>query len=182
MIKILMLELDLTNAPAGRFHRLCTAAQNITYNGYEWLAVGDLLEVDDLQNTCEIASLGTTITLSGIDPNYRSEIDANGFNNAPITLFTADLVGELNTVENVTIVHSGTCDTPVTEVDYESGTMTIAVSTISIWGDLEKKPDLSRNSFATHSATHCYNSNGDFEPDEFYKFVASVADEEDWIS
>jgi hypothetical protein len=182
MKKILLLELDLTAAPAGRFHRLTTAMHDVEYEGYTWDGVGDLISVDDIQNTAEIASLGTTVTLSGIDPAYRQEIDQNGFKKAPIRILAADLEDNTNVITNAVVIHAGTCDTPITEIDYEQGTMTIGVSTVSIWGDLEKTPDLTRSSYATHSSIHSYNMNGDYEPDQFFKFVASTSIEEDWIS
>lgn len=181
MIKIILLELDLTAAPAGTFHRLCTAQHDVTYGGYTWSGVGDLLSIDDIETTAEIASLGTTITLSGIDPAYRAEIDSNGFRKAPIVLYAADLPDNTNAAENAVIVHAGKCDTPISDVDYKSGIMTIAISTESIWGDLEKKPNLTRSSYATHSATHSYDKNGTYAPDQTFKFVASTSIEEQWL-
>lgn len=182
MIKIILVELNLTAAPAGRFHRVCSAAHDIIYEGNEYTAVGDLMEIEDIETTAELANIGTTITLSGIDPAYRREIDQNGFKRAPIKIFAADLDENTNIVTNATLIHAGTCDTPITDVDYDTGIMTIGISTISIWGELDKTPNLNRSSYATHAALHCYNEVGEFIPDEIYKYVASVSTEEQWKS
>lgn len=182
MIKIVLVELDLTAAPAGTVHRVCTASHDVVMNGYTFVGAGDLLKIDDIETTADLASIGTTITLSGIDPAYRQEIDRNGFKKAPITIYAGDIQDNTNQVINEVIIHAGTCDTPITEVDYSSGSMTIGVSTVSVWGDLEKTPNLSRSSYATHSSLHAYDADGNFVPDEIYKYVASTATEEEWIS
>ncbi|AGG58286.1 hypothetical protein VPDG_00125 [Vibrio phage henriette 12B8] len=181
---IILLTLDLTAAPSGNVHRLCTAPHDIIYGGYLYTAVGDLLSIDELETSADLNSVGTTITLSGIDPAYRREIDNNGFRNAPIELAIGYVNDNTNTIPNGTavIIHTGTCESPITDVNYESGEMTIGVSTNSIWGNLDKVPDLSRASYATHSSRHCYDKDGNFSPDETFKYVASTANEEKWIS
>ncbi len=182
MIKLILVELDLTAATAGNFHRVCSAAHDVIYDGNVYSAAGQLLQVDDLQNMIDMANIGTTVTLSGIDPAYRQEIDNNGFKRAPITIIAADLPDDTDEVVNAVIVHAGTCDTPVTEVDYGSDTITIGISTVSIWGELDKSPNLTRSSFATHSAIHCYDENGEYSPDETFKYVASTSSEEQWVT
>lgn len=182
MHKILFVELDLTAAEAGRFHRVCSAAHDVQLNGNEYTAAGQLLQVEDLQEVVDVANIGANIILSGVDPAYRIEIDRNGFKKAPVKIYAADLDDNTNIATNAVLLHAGTADTPVTEVDYSSNTMTIAISTNSIWGELDKSPNLTRSSFATHSAIHCYDKDGNYAPDEAFKYVASTSTEEQWIS
>lgn len=181
---IILLSLDLTAATAGTVHRLCTAPHDIVYESFTYSAVGDLLKIEDLETSADLNSVGTTITLSGIDPAYRTEIDQNGFRNAPIELSIGYVDDNTNVVPDGTavVIHTGTCESPITDVDHESGEMTIGVSTNSIWGNLDKVPDLARSSYATHSSRHCYDKDGNFVPDETFKYVASTSNEEQWIS
>ena len=181
---IILLSLDLTAAPAGTIHRLCTAAHDIVYESHTYIAVGDLLKIDDLETSADLNSVGTTITLSGIDPAYRREIDSNGFRNAPIELSIGYVQDNTNIIPDgsTVVIHTGTCESPITDVNHETGEMTIGVSTTSIWGNLDKVPDLSRASYATHSSRHCYDKDGNFSPDQAFKYVASAANEEQWIS
>ena len=70
--------------------------------------------------------------------------------------------------------HRGTCDTPNTVIDYSSdpATMRIEVSTQSIFGNLDKVPDLCRTSQGSHSSRH--------PGDLFFSKVASISQEEVW--
>lgn len=181
MSNIILLKLDLTNAPSGNIHRYCTAMHDVLYGGYLWKAVGNLLKIDDIEQTVEIATLGTTVTLSGIEIEYQNELDNNGFVNAPITIYSAELGDNTNVVNSVTILHSGRCNTPSTDIDYATNTITLAVATESIWGDLDKTPSLARCSFSSHSSQHRTDINGAMVPDETFKYVASTTTEEKWF-
>lgn len=176
MTDIVLLSLDLTNATAGNVHRLTSNSFDVVYNGNNYSAVGDLLNFDDIENMAELTSIGTSISLNGIDPAYRIEIDNGGFLNAPIDISIAQLPDNTNVVPDNTAAyfHRGTCDTPNTEIDYASGTMSINIGTRSVFGSLDKIPDLCRTSQSSHKARHA--------GDDFFKYVASVAQEEVWKS
>lgn len=188
MTDIILLDLDLTGAEGGigTVQRLCTYSTNVFYNpdpdedpadGYEYIAVGDLLQIDDLNGSSEeLNSSGTTVTLSGVDPAYRIQIDQNGFKKAPIDISIATVEDGKNIVASGSAQywHRGTCDSPATEIDHESGTMTIAVNTQSVFGNLDRVAELCRTSMSTHLARH--------QGDRFFSFVASTSETELWIS
>lgn len=178
MVDIVLVDMDLSQAPAGTVHRITSAAHNVFWNGHEYLAVGDLLEISGLEETADIASLGVEITLSGVDPAYRAEIDANGFRKAPLDIWAADVPEGTNVVASADYIHRGYCDTPQTQIEYgdDVSSMTIQISTESVFGILDKIPDLLRSSQATHSSRH----NGD----QFFKFTAATGeiDDEIWRS
>lgn len=169
---IVLLALDLTRTDTGtdgEVVRLCTAAHNVTYDGSEYMAVGDLLKIDELSEEAALITKGTTITLNGIDPSYRQEIDRNAFKFAPIDLLIGVLPIGMNTVTNAQYWHRGTCDSPNTVIDYsaEVEQLVIQVSTNSVFGNLDKTPSLTRCSQSSHEATH----NGD----KIFSFVASAS-------
>jgi len=176
MIDIVLVSLDLTKATGGIVHRMCSASHDVQYNGHTYRAVGDLLSIDDIESTADLTTLGTSITLSGIDPAYRQEIDNGGFLRAPIDIMIAQLPEGSDTVPDNTAgyYHRGTCDTPNTEIDYSTGSLTIAINTQSVFGNLDKIPDLCRTSQSSHEARH--------PGDKFFTFVAAVTQEEKWIS
>jgi len=173
---IVLISLDLTAASAGRVHRICSAPFDIEYNGYEYTGAGDLIGIEDLDLSADLTTIGVTLTLSGIDPAYRSEIDSGGFKKAPIEVLLATVPEDTNIVPDNTAIyyHRGTCDTPNTVIDHDAGEMQIEISTESILGNLSKVPDLCRTSQASHTARHA--------GDDFFKYVASISQEEIWKS
>jgi hypothetical protein len=178
-MQIVLVSVDLTaSTTGGRVHRFASSAFDVVHNGYEFRAVGDLMAIEELEESNDLTNLGIGITLSGIDPSYRTEIDNNGFKKAPIVILVAELDDTANTniipTEKAFIYHRGTCDTPNTTVDYDSGTMSIEISTESVFGSLVKLPDLCRTSQASHESRHA--------GDKFFTFVASIAQEETWRS
>ncbi|HCG5955137.1 TPA: hypothetical protein NJ081_003599 [Vibrio parahaemolyticus] len=176
---VVLVSIDLTETiEGGVVQRLCSAPFDVVHNGYQYTAVGDLLAIEEVKESAELASIGVGITLSGIDPAYRHEIDNAAFKKAPVEILRCELPddAEDNIIpsQNAVVFHRGTCDTPVTKVDYTKGTMTIELQTESVFGSLVKTPDLCRTSQASHESRH--------PGDEFFKYVASSAQEEIWRS
>ncbi|EDM66193.1 hypothetical protein PE36_00310 [Moritella sp. PE36] len=176
---VLLLDLDLRKTdsggnPIGFVYQITTAAFNVIYEGNEYMAVGDLLEIDDLSESADLSSIGTTITLSGINPSFRREIDNGSFLKSPIDLRIGEITPGTNIIPDGTAgyVHRGFCDTPNSEIDHSNGSLTIAVATESVFQSLTKTPDLCRTSQSSHEARH----NGD----KFFTYVASTAQEETW--
>jgi len=178
MIQIVLVDLDLTKTNTGedgQFVRICTAAHDVTYNGYNYTAVGDLLEVEGLEEEADLVTKGTTLKLNGIDPAYRQEIDRNAFRLAPIDILIAELPDGTNEVSVAQYWHRGFCDSPNTVIDYSADVqqLVIEVSTQSIFGNLDKIPDLVRTSQSSHEATH--------SGDKFFTYVADASlAEETW--
>ncbi|MBE5156671.1 hypothetical protein HJ044_04875 [Vibrio parahaemolyticus] len=176
-MEVVLVSIDLTlTIEGGVVQRLCSAPYDVIHNGYEYVAVGDLLAIEEIKESAELSSVGIGITLSGIDPAYRYEIDNAAFKKAPIEVLLCELSddAEDNIIpsSNAIVYHRGTCDTPVTKIDYSVGTMTIELQTESIFGSLVKTPDLCRTSQSSHESRH--------PGDQFFKYVASSAQEEIW--
>lgn len=168
----LLVELDLTRYGWG-YQRLTSSPIDLIYGGNLYTASGDLIGIGDTENSVELSSKGITISLSGIDPSYQDAIEAHAFLNAPVRVDLAFTPEGTNVVQKVVAYHRGTADTPQTSVDYENGEITIALSTYSLFGSLDKTPSLSRSSFSTHQARH----SGDL----FYQYAGdSQLGEETW--
>lgn len=173
-MQVVLLELDLTNAPSGSIVRLTTAPFDVIWNGYTFQASGDLLQIDGLDTTADLTTIGTVVTLQGVDPSFQIEIENSGFLKAPIDLLIADIPEGTNIATTASYWHRGYCDTPATTVDYENETITIGVETQSIFQSLDRVPDLMRTSQSNHQAHH----NGD----RFFEYVADTPVEETWRS
>lgn len=175
---IVLVDLDLTKTNTGddgKYVRLCTASHDVIYNGFTYTAVGDLLKIDKLDEEADLITKGTILTLNGIDPSYRAEIDRNAFKFAPIDILIGVLPEGSAEVSDAQYWHRGTCDSPNTVIDYsgEVEQLVIEVSTTSIFGNLNATPSLTRCSQSSHEATH----NGD----KIFSFVAaSSLGEELW--
>lgn len=172
MTTFVLLELDLTASPSGNIVRLCNAAYDIVWNGYNYQATGDLLKIDGLESTADLTTKGTTVTLQGVDPAYQNAIDTNGFLNAPIDILLAEVADGSNIANTASYWHRGFCDSPATVVDYSSGTITIAVDTQSVFKRLDQTPNLMRTSQANHQAHH--------SGDKFFEYVANTPTKEIW--
>lgn len=172
MTTFVLVELDLSNAPSGNVIRMTNAPYDIIWNGYQFIGNGDLLQIDGLETTADLTTIGTTVTLQGVDPAFQQQIDANGFLNAPIDILLADVPEGANIASSAAYWHRGFCDTPATVVDYQNSTITIGVETQSIFKQLENVPDLMRTSQTNHQAYH--------DGDRFFEFVADTPVEEIW--
>lgn len=172
MTTFVLLELDLSNAPSGNIIRLSNAPYDIIWNGYTFAGNGSLLQIDGLDSSADLTTVGTTVTLQGVDPAFQQQIDANGFLNAPIDILLAEIPDGTNIASSAAYWHRGFCDTPATVVDYENSTITIGVETQSIFKQLDMVPNLMRTSQTNHQAHH----NGD----RFFEYVADTPTEEIW--
>lgn len=169
----ILLELRLNDGAGGtNAFRLTSAPFDITYDGSVFQATGDLLKIDALEEGVELTTRGLTVELNGIDPAYQAELDSNGFVRAPIDIMLADVPDGSNEASAVSFFHRGYTDSPMTNVDYQQGVMSIAVETTSIFTDLERVPDLLRCSMSSHQSRHA--------GDKFFEYTADVDLEEIW--
>lgn len=152
--------------------RLCTAPFNVVLDGNTYIGAGDILEISDAEETAEISKNGITLTMSGVDPVYQNELASGGFVRAPIDIITANVPEGSNVVDLYYYHHRGYCDTPLTQVDYKSNTITIGIETTNVFTDIDRIPDLMRCSMASHSSRH--------SGDKFFQYTADVDLEEVW--
>lgn len=168
-----LLEIRLKDGVGGfNAFRVTTAPYDIEYNGNTFTATGDLLNIEELEEGTELTTRGLTITLNGVDPAYQAEMQGNGFVRAPVDVLLATVPEGTNVPSSISFFHRGYCDSPMTEVDYENGLMTVQVETNSIFTDLDRKPDLLRCSMASHQTRH--------PGDRFFEFTSDVDLEEIW--
>ncbi len=154
--------------------RIATSPFDVVLNGDVYTATGDVLEISKSESTGEISKTGLNLKMTGIDPTFQTHLDAGGFIRAPITILTCLVPDGSNVVTVYEYYHRGFCDTPLTQVDYDTGTLTISLETNNVFTDIDKIPNLLRSSMASHSSRH--------PGDKFYQYTADVDVEETWKS
>jgi len=168
-----LVHLQLNDFNGGLIHyRLSTSQFDVILNGDVYSATGDVLKIDTTEDTGEVSKTGLTISLSGIDPAIQADIDAGSFVRAPIDIYIADVPDGSDTVSSYNFYHRGYCDTPITEMDYNSGTISIQLETTNVFTDIDKIPNLLRSSLASHSSRHAN--------DKFFEYVADIDITEIW--
>lgn len=116
--------LDLTLS-GGVVAHVWSGVGTISYNGNSYIGVGSLGQVGDIKEGIEVRADGTSISLSGIDPNLLGECLADIQLGAPATI-------SLGIVSNGQITASypicvGTVDKPNIPVSPTTMTITLAI-------------------------------------------------------
>lgn len=147
-------------------YRLSNAPFDVVLEGQTYTAAGHTLSIGENEEGSEIFKTGIDINLNGLDPSLRSEIDLSGFVKAPIDVLIANVPDGTNVASSYSYYHRGFCDSPIYQVDSESGTLSISISTENAFTDLDLRPSLLRCSQASHSSRH----NGD----KFFEYCADA--------
>lgn len=153
--------------------RVTSAPFDISYNGYNWTAAGDLISIGNHESNYELITEGLSVTLSGINSAYQSIIDQNGFRNAPIDIYLANVPDNTNVASSAIFYHRGYCGTPVTEFDETSGSISIIFDTQSVFKSLDRNSQLMTTSLSHHQSLH--------SGDDFFQYTADTGiGEETW--
>lgn len=166
-MKCIMLSITVkTSDTENTVIRLCSAPFNVEYSGYTWYAAGDLLDIGEIEQSYELITEGIRIQQSGINPEYREFVEKQTFRNAPIDVLLGDIEENSNRISSAIYYHRGFGTTPVTEIDSESGTITIAIETESAFRSLDRKSIMMTTSLAHHQSHH--------QDDMFFQYVANT--------
>jgi len=160
--------------------RFTNAPFNVNYNGYDFIAAGELLGIGESEKSYELINDSVRLTLSGVNPQWRSIIDREGFRGAPIDIWLGQLDEGTNEVSTAQFYHRGFAGTPVTEFDEESGTITVQQETTSVFKNLNRNNRMMTTSLAHHQALHPeVLSTGNI--DKFFEYTAdATTGQETW--
>lgn len=104
-----------------------TGAGNLIYGGNTYLGVGDLGKLGAITEGSDVQAYGTTITLSGIDPNLLSESLTDIQLGAPVTIYFALLDSNGNIYGTPYPAFVGTVDKPSIQVGTSAVTISLAL-------------------------------------------------------
>ena len=173
-MKCTLIELQLHDGSGGfDILRITTAPFDVQLNGNMYTSTGDLLSISSSEESDQMSKTGLTLQMNGINISFQAQLDNGGFIRAPIDIIHADVPEGTNVATSYLYYHRGYCDTPVSAIDYESGTISLAMETTNIFIDIDKTPSLLRSSLSNHRARH--------PGDLFFQYTADVDIEETWI-
>jgi len=89
------------------FERLCTNSSDITIGSKTYSGAGDFLSFDSVEETYELRTSGTTVTLSGLDSSILSHALNSDYQNKGLTIRLGLLGKEGNLIYGDTLLVSG---------------------------------------------------------------------------
>jgi hypothetical protein len=115
--------------------------RTLSWNGNTYLANGQYLSFDQVEETADMKVSTTTVVLSGVDQSVIAEVLLHSYIDRRLVIRKAflSLADDSVLVDPVPIL-DGRCDAPVINEDPDSGTCTVSISVGSNWIDFERKP------------------------------------------
>ncbi|MCL2761445.1 MAG: hypothetical protein FWD70_07355 [Desulfuromonadales bacterium] len=104
---LVLAQLDFKSATL----RVCNAGYSFTWDGYEWLGLGELGGISGVTEGGDLQMYGCTLQLTGIDPNYvYLALDPTEFQGRDATIWLAPLDKDYKILNNPVIVFKGRMD------------------------------------------------------------------------
>lgn len=120
--------------PSG-FLRMNNSAMNITWNGYEWLGVGRLGSIDQIEEGNTLEARGLRFAITGIDPANVAIAIGQQYQGRDCKVWFAPLNENYSTIADPVLIFWGRLDT----MDVELGTTaTITVGAESRLADWDR--------------------------------------------
>lgn len=127
---------------------LTDAYKNVTYGGNTYLARGDTLGFDGLQETSQLLNNEMTVTMTGCDqlgPLWVSLMLSYNWINRPLVIYKALLNANGDPLASPVMIFSGLMDEPSITDDPTKGNCSVSVGVTSQLSDFLKKPGRRNN-------------------------------------
>lgn len=159
---VLFCELGLSTV-----QRLCSAAHDVTWNGYTWVGVGALSFVEPVEEVSTLEAVGYKIGLSGVPSSQIAVALGEPMQNKSCKLWFAVLDNAYQMVGSPTLEIDAYIDGPIIE-DAPNKDSRITLTVENALADASR-PRVKRFTDADHQAT--------YPGDKFFEFVASMVDQ-----
>lgn len=116
--------------------RLWTGNSVLSYQGNDWLGTGQLLQIDTVEETSEIAAKGATLTLSGIPTEVLALSLSEPYQGRVANVYFGLHIEGETTTDSMTKIFSGYMDQMNIEEKPEGSTVVLSVENRLI--DLER--------------------------------------------
>lgn len=107
---------------------------NITWNGQQWIGIGDFGAISAMTESSEIAAQGLTLSLSGIDPDMLGHALNEVRQNYPVKIWFGAISTANPAIDNAPVVvadpwqaFSGRIDVPTVDEGGDTSTISITV-------------------------------------------------------
>lgn len=106
--------------PSGTLY-LHNSIGTYTWGGNDWLGVGDLGEISEIEEGAEISPYKITLTLSGLDATISGAALTEDYYLQPVTVYLGVLDSSDDLIADPTVVWEGSMDQMVVSVGQTSG-------------------------------------------------------------
>lgn len=114
------------------------AFTQLIYNNNTYIADGNFLTFDQVQETGDLSGASTSVTLSGVSQVYIAEVLQNVYIDRRLIIRKAYLADNMAVIDPLPIL-DGRIDQPVIAEDPTTGLCTITLTVGSHWVDFERK-------------------------------------------
>lgn len=126
------------DAADGGTSYMTDAYRNIVWGGNTYLATGQLLGFDGLEESAEVRTTEVQVALSGVDQSWMANLLLRQYINRTLVIYKGMLAvaNDVLVIDPIPVVQ-GPMDAPVMEEDPGSGKCTIAIAVTSLGADFD---------------------------------------------
>lgn len=126
--------------------RLTDGHKDIQYGSESWVASGEFLEFDGLEELLGMELTQVTVSLSGVDQSWIAVFQQQEYIDRRITIHLVVMDGEDRMITDPLMQFDGRIDRPQILSNPEDGSCTVAVTATNQWVDFERAPGRRTNS------------------------------------
>lgn len=117
------------------------AARPVVWGGHTYLADGQLLAYDGVQETADLQVTEAHVQLSGVDQTWVALVLAENYIDRRLVIYKAFLDPATDAlIVDPGAIFDGRMDAPTIEEDPASGKCTVSLTATSHWTDFERRP------------------------------------------
>jgi uncharacterized protein CbrC (UPF0167 family) len=113
--------------------------KDVVYDGNTYQAVGHLMGISDIEEAAEVIVSSVTLSLSGIDQVWISNVLQEDYIDRTVKIYTAFMDESWALVVDPVLIFEGRMDQPSIEEDPDAGTSSVSVSVTNAWVDFSRK-------------------------------------------
>jgi hypothetical protein len=113
--------------------------KDVVYDGNTYQAVGHLMGISDIEEAAEVIVSSVTLSLSGIDQVWISNVLQEDYIDRTVKIYTAFMDESWALVVDPVLIFEGRMDQPSIEEDPDAGTSSVSVSATNAWVDFSRK-------------------------------------------
>lgn len=147
--------------------RFWTGGEDISINSETYTGLGELLSINDIEETLELKSSNIVLSLAGMDENVLNMALTENYQNRNITVFLGSLQGGTSTAEGVVVLFKGRMSA-MTISDNPQGS-TISLEAENRLVDLERPSNLrytKESQLSIDANDTCFNKVQDLQDQE----------------
>jgi len=115
------------------------AYKAITFGGNEYIAVGHFMGFSDIEEAAEVMVSSVTLSLSGIDQVWLSNVLNKDYIDRTVKIYTAFLDDAQTLVIDPVLIFEGRMDSPTISENPDDGRSSVSISATNAWVDFSRK-------------------------------------------